>query len=390
MYPGQSVSRSLLRLSLLVSSLLGHVVRADEPSSRLWALSPAKPYADCYPIGNGRLGGMIVGDPQQEFLHVNEDSLWSGSALNRVNPDALANMPKLQQLIRDDETLAAQDLASFTYAGTPISTRHYEPLGDIQITMNHTSEYANYKRWLDLADATSGVSYTSDGVNYTREYLASNPAGVVAVKLNANEPGKISFNVHVQKGQNLNRFENWSKGYSGNRIIMGGGTQGIDFAAGATIVATTGRVYVLGDTVICEGADEALVYFQAWTTVRKNDPEAAVLKDLAAVSKKSYSQLKMQHVEDYQELYHRVELDFGISSRQQKSLETAARFTELKKTRTFDPDLSSLLFQFGRYLLIASSRKDTFATNLQGLWTSSLDPEWGSKYTLNINIGSLS
>lgn len=356
-------------------------------NSRIWSSSVASQYTDCYPIGNGRIGGMIIGDPQADTIHVNEESFWSGSYFDRVNQDSPKYMGRLQELIREGHISEASTLAGFTYAATPVSTRHYEALGDISLTMNHSSDYTNYERWLDLADATSGITYVNDGITYAREYLASNPSGVLAIKIAASEVGKVSFTVHVQKGESLNRWEDYSKAFSGNRIVMGGGNRGIEFAAGATVAATNGKVYTLGDTIICEGADEAWIYFAAWTSYRKPDPLEAVLSDLASISSTAYSSVRSLHVSDYQNLYTRVNLDFGQSTASIKSLQTSDRFSALNTTGVFDPELAALFFQYGRYILISTSRNGTLPANLQGLWTISLDPEWGSKYTVNINLG---
>lgn len=156
------------------------------------------------------------------------------------------------------------------------------------------------------------------------------------------------------------------------------------FAAGAKIVAADGKVSTLGDYVFCKNSTEAWVYFQAWTSFRREDPKSAVLEDLAATTD-TYDDVRAAHVADYQSYFNRASLDLGASTIAQRKMTTNERVKALSK-KTFDPELAALYFQFGRYLLIATSRAGTLPTNLQGIWNSDFDPEWGSKYTININL----
>ncbi|KAI1438945.1 Six-hairpin glycosidase-like protein [Xylaria sp. CBS 124048] len=353
---------------------------------RIWSTSQAASYRDSYLIGNGRLGAALPGSPQVEVIPVNEDSFWSGGALSRVNPDALTYMPEMQGLILDGNPVEASTLAGFTYAGTPVSTRHYDVLGDLELTMNHSSTVTGYERWLDLADGTSGLYYNVSDVTYTREYIASNPADVIAIRIAASMPGSVSFNVHMKKGESLNRFEDYSEKVGSDTIVIGGGSASvhtIGFASGARVVSDGGRVNTIGDYIICDGADEAWIYFTSWTTVRKSDPKSAVLSDLDAISDQKYEDIRQAHITDYQGLAARVDFNIGSSSSAQRAKSTPERMTGLGSE--FDPELIALNFQFGRYLLIATSRNGTLPPNLQGIWSQDLDPNWGSKYTVNIN-----
>jgi alpha-L-fucosidase 2 len=252
--------------------------------------------------------------------------------------------------------------------------------------MNHSSNVANYERWLDVTDSTAGVYYTVGDVTYTREYIASNPDGVIGIRIRSSEPGSVAFNIHLQRGTWLNRWQDYSHKVGDDTIVMGGGSGGaraILFSAGAKVVAPTGKVRTIGDYVVCDGADEAWIYFTAWTTFHKSDPRSAVLQTLAAAGGKSYDSIRKAHVADYQALASRITLDLGKSTTQQRALDTSARVA--KFSDTFDPELAALYFQFGRYLLISSSRNSTLPPNLQGIWNVDWDPDWGSKYTININ-----
>jgi alpha-L-fucosidase 2 len=359
-------------------------------SSRIWDNAPAALWNDSFVIGNGRIGAVIGGVVASDAIHVNEDSLWSGGPLYRVNPDAKSQMPFIQQDIRNGHIPNAATLASYAYAGTPVSTQHYDPLGDLTLTMTDTDDDTTYyERWLDVADGTSGVFYTLKGVDYERELIASEPAGIIAMRLTASRPGALSFHLHLDRGDpSLNRWEDLTKKVGSDTIIMAGASGGyhpVSFATGAKIVSPDGEVSTLGDYVFCKKATEALIYFQAWTSFRKEDPYYSVLADLDSVQSQSYDGIRATHVSDYQSYFNRTALSLGTSTEAQKSQTTRARVKALAKG-AFDPEVASLYFDFGRYLLIATSRAGTLPPNLQGIWNSDLDPEWGSKYTININL----
>jgi len=374
----------------LLAWVFGFCVRAQNStweSSRLWSNSPARYYNSTYLIGNGRVGAGIGGGVRSEIMSVNEDSFWSGGFINRTNPDALNYMPQMQSLVKEGRFLEAQRLASFAYVGNPVSTRVFEALGEFIMNMNHTDSATEYQRYLDVADSTVGVTYINDGVRYTREYIASNADDVVAIKISTDKAASVSLQVKLRRSlqDDLDRYQDYSISNKIDTIYTGGhsaSATGIEFSAGARVIAKGGRVYTVGDYVFCDNADEAWIYFTAWTSFRKQDPLATVKTDLAAV--RSYPEVRKAHVDDYQNLLNRVELSFGKSTEEQRKMTTAQRIENLSKT--FDPELVSLYFQFGRYLLISSSRKGTLPANLQGLWSPDPTPYWGSKYTTNINI----
>ena len=298
-------------------------------------------------------------------------------------------MPHLQELIRQGDVVEANRLASLAYLGTPESMRHFDFMGDLQIAMAHgEAEYDNYERWLDIEEAVAGVYYEIDGVSYTREYLASNPDDTIAVKISASKAGAVAFRVHLRRGTSLNRFQDFGEKVGSDTIVMGsasGGVDGITFVAGAKVVASGGSVKTIGDRIIIEDADSAVIYFSAWTSYRKDDPRDAVVADLERASKREYGAVKKDHIKDYQSLAGRVRLSLGTSTEEQRSGTTLERMKKLAET--FDPELAVLYYQFGRYLFISTSREGYLPPNLQGLWNDESDPFWGSKYTININLG---
>lgn len=388
----RQLGSSCLTVAALVSPCLSAATIPPPDSAsiptRIWESTAGVYYNDSFLIGNGRMGAAIPGSAQADEIHVNEDSFWSGGQLERVNPDALGYMPELQSYISNGFIPQAATLASYTYAGTPVSTRHFDFLGDIELSMNHSSSVKNYERWLDLADSTSGVYYTVGNVAYMREFIASNPADIIAIRIVANTTAAVNFSVHLRRGESLNRWEDYSEKVGNDTIVIGGGSGGtaaIAFASGVRVVSTTGTVNTIGDYVICRGADEAWVYFTTWTSFRSSNPKNSVLSDLSAIGSQTYQSIRAAHVADYQGYAGRVSLNLGSSTSSQTSQTTKARMTAL--ATQFDPELAALYFQFGRYLFISCSRNGTLPPNLQGMWSIDVDPQWGSKYTININLG---
>lgn len=377
----------MLRDLVCIANTLLPVATAAS-TSRLWLDSPASNWNNSFVIGNGRLGAVIPGAVDQDPVHVNEDSLWSEGPLNRVNLDAATNIPIIQNYIQDGDIQDAATLVSYAYQGTPVSMQHYDLLGDLTLNMDSGSEsLENYQRWLNIADATTGVSYQSGDTTFTREFFASEPAGMVIAKLEADVEGDLSFHLHLDRGTGLNRWEDSSEPVGGDTIVMSGASGGkepIGFSAGAKIASTEGDILTLGDHVFCRNATSAIVFFPSWTTHRKLNPRAAVVEELAAADGIVYETIHKTHVDDYQALFNRTSLDLGVSTSPQRNQPTDARLTNL--TSAFDPEIVAMYFDFGRYLLIATSRLGALPPNLQGIWNSDFHPQWGSKYTININL----
>ncbi|KAL8420472.1 hypothetical protein RB594_003309 [Gaeumannomyces avenae] len=357
---------------------------------RMWQTTPGVNFNDSFLIGNGRLGFSLPGSALSESIVLNEDSFWSGGEMDRVNPDAAAHMPEIQALIARGEIREASRLASMAYVGTPVSVRHFDWVGKLGISMRGSAgQVRDYERWLDVGEGVAGVYYTVSGVAFKREYTASFPDDVIAVQISANKSGAISFDLRQSRGIGLNLFQDSAGGSGKDTILMGGGSLGakaIVFAAGAKVTIDGGSMKRIGDTIVVDGADSATIYWSAWTTYRKSAGElqSAVMADLNQASRKGYGALRSDHVKDYQSLAGRVELSLGKSTSEQKAKTTADRLRGLRTA--FDPEIATLYFYFARYLLIASGRPGTLPANLQGLWNNDLNPMWGSKYTININL----
>jgi len=355
---------------------------ASKPS-RLWQSSPGAAWNDCFLIGNGRLGASIPGGAKNDSIWLNEDTFWNGMYKSRINPRALTSMPKIRSAVVSGSFATAQSLSSSDYDGVPSSARNYNTLGSMVLIMNHGAAVQGYERWLDVSDATSGVYYTVDGVTYTREYVASKPADVIAIRIAASKPGSVSFSLSLKRGGAT------SKASGSDTVLLtsdSGGDLPIRFASGARVVPIGGTVSASGSQVTCTGADEAWIFVTAWTTVRQSDPSSRITKDLQAVTKK-YPDLRADHVKDYQSIYQRSDFNFGASTSSQKALTTAQRISGI--SQVYDPELAVLSLQFARYLLISSSRRGTLPANLQGIWNSEENPMWGSRFTININLRKL-
>jgi alpha-L-fucosidase 2 len=347
---------------------------------RLWQTSAGTQWNDCFLIGNGRLGASVPGGAQNDSIWLNEDSFWNGMLQSRINPNASKAIPTIQSYIVNGNFAAAQTLATTDYDGVPNSARNYNSVGQMDLVMAHPPAVEGYERWLDVSDATSGVYYTVGGVKYSREYIASNPANIMAIRVVADQVGAVSFSISLRRGSTV------STGSGNDTIVMtgdSGGNNPMKYAVGARVLASGGTVTVSGNQVNCAGADEAWIYITSWTNFRQSDQRGKVISDLQAITQ-PYAQIRIAHVNDYQAIYERSKFNFGASSSAQKSRSTSQRIAAM--SQTYDPELAVLFLQFGRYLLIASSRTGTLPANLQGIWNPDGKPMWGSRFTININL----
>lgn len=354
--------------------------------SRIWFPAVGKYWNDSLPIGNGRLGGMVKSDSSTELIYINEDTLWSGGPLKRINQNAQSSLKRVQQLLLQGDIAQATLESNLGLSGTPSSMREYMPGGDFQIFFqNQTGSVSGYERWLDLEEGVAGLYYKRGGVTYKREYLVSEPAKVMAVRLTASQPGSLSFYIKFQRPSNQqNRFAEESYSEDGDTIVSKIREGSIEAFFAARVHNVGGSKRQIGDQIQVVNADEAWIYIDMETNVSFNKPKDEAKRKLAEAMSSTYSEIRAAHVSDYQSLMNRTSLNLGKSTEAQRAMSTGDRRKAL--ANAFDPELLSLYFQFGRYLLIASSREGTMAANLQGIWNNLRDPAWGSKFTININI----
>jgi len=367
--------------------LKGEVGAPSQPLS-LWYRKPAQGWVEALPIGNGRLGAMVFGGVNQERLQLNEDTLWAGGPYDPVNPEAAAALPEARRLIFEGKFKEADRLIGAKVMAKPLRQMPYETLGDLFLTFPEVSSAANYRRDLNLDTAVATVSYAADGVKFTREVLSSPVDQVIVVRLTADRNGAVSFDVGIKSPQQA-KVETASP----DTLILSGvngeaeGIKGaLSFQACVRVLAKGGKTAAGTNSISVQNADSALVLIAAATSYRNfgdvsADPRAMVEKQLGAACGKSFAQLLKAHVTEHQGLFRRVRLDLGTSEAMKwPTNERIQHFSEGK-----DPQLAALYFQFGRYLLISSSRPGSQAAALQGIWNDSMSPPWGGKYTININ-----
>lgn len=358
-------------------------------NTKLWYKRAATDWNEALPIGNGRLGGMIFGTVRREHIQLNEDSIWYGGPVDRNNPDALTYLPKIRNLLFEGKIQKAEKLATMALSGTPEGQRHYQPLGDLFLNFDHDeNRVESYYRELDINNSVARVRYFYDGVNYTREYFASAVDQVIIIRITADKPGNISFNAQLRRGKYIEKIQK----ISDDSIMLkgnSGGQKGIDFSTIVHAVAKKGCVYTIGENLIVEDADDVVLFISAATTFRHKNYLDVCKKHIDDAARKRYEDLFQSHVKDYQKLFHRMELHLQSldNEENEEELEFLPTDERLKRLRDGKNDLGliCLYFQFGRYLMISSSRPGTLPANLQGIWNKDMTPPWDSKYTININ-----
>ena len=352
--------------------------------ARLWYDRPAANWNEALPVGNGKLGGMVFGRCMEERIALNEDSVWYGGPRDRNNPDALSNLEQIRSLLREGKLREAQELSVLALAGVPESQRHYMPLGDLLIYFQSGGEPESYVRELCLDQAIASVTCRIGGVESARETFASYPDEVLVTRIANNSPGSLSLKARLDRGNS--RYVDAFVKLDDNTVMMKGrcgGSGGMDFACAVKVIAYGGRVRVLGEHLLVEDADSVVLLVAAATTFRHEFPESVIADRLEAASRLDYETLKARHIADYRSLFGRVSFELDAPG-ETVALPTDKRLQRLKDGQK-DNGLVPLYYQFGRYLLIASSRPGSLPANLQGIWNEHMLPPWDSKYTININ-----
>lgn len=390
-------------MGMVDTKLLAGAVGSAGSELRLWYQQPAEAWRESLFIGNGRLGGAVWGGVHQARIDLNEDTLWSGEPYENINTNGLPALPEIRRLLLAGKELDAQKLVEQTMLGR--YNENYLALGNLRMDFSTIGEATNYSRELDLKIAVIRESFEADGVKYIRETFASQPAQAIIVRLTANQPGKISFtaaldsqlrhtNVVGKKFYNLTgRCPSHSDSYHKrtNSYDPGPNPKGMTFEARLVAKNDGGKVCYTEAGVVAEKCDAVTLMFVAATSYNGphkspsregKDPAAECARDLKKISGRSYAKLRAEHISDYQKLFNRVSLDLGCML-QAEMLPTDVRVKTYQPGG--DPGLAALYYQFGRYLLIASSRPGTQPANLQGIWNNSLFPPWAANWTINCN-----
>ncbi|MCL2572803.1 MAG: glycoside hydrolase family 95 protein [Defluviitaleaceae bacterium] len=346
----------------------------------LWYKRPARKWIQGMPLGNGRLGAMIQGKMRNETIVLNDDTVWAKVAEKRNNPDAAKYLPQIRQLLLDGQVEKAANLAEASMIGIPRRQSPYQVLGELNLifTDHPDTPSEDYRRELDIETAISTVSYSLKGTKFNREHFVSGADGVFATRLTTSKKSSINLMVTL-----FRRFDASVKVLSPKRIIMQGqcGIMGTKFATLLDVDAPGGTVTAIGSYLHIEGADEVILTLTSETNIRTEDYVKACEERICI--KHNYQQLKSRHLEDYQNYYNRMSFTLK-GDEESNELPTDERLALLRKGNS-DLSLISLYFNFGRYLLISSSRPGSMPANLQGIWNDSYAPPWDSKFTININ-----
>ena len=371
----------------LLSIVMMYTLSLSADDLKLWYSNPAKTWIEALPLGNSRLGVMVFGGTDSEELQLNEETVWGGGPHRNDNPEALQALPQIRQLVFEGRYREAQDLVSRNFE-TPRNGMPYQTIGSLMLHFPGHESAVGYYRDLDIEKAVATVRYKVDGVTYTREVFASFADDVVIVRLTADKPKKLSFAASFQSPLD-HEVKLWNK-----RLVLTAKGKDHEGVPGAIRMETQvevknegGRVTVQGESVKVENANAVTLYISSATNFVSykdvsGDAHKRATTYLNAARKKIYGKAKEEHIAFYRKQFDRVKLDLGTS-------DAAIQETDIRVKRFNegnDVSLATLLFQYGRYLLISSSQPGGQPANLQGIWNKDLLAPWDGKYTVNINL----
>ncbi len=355
----------------------------------LWYEQPAAKWEEALPVGSGRLGAMVFGGVAEERIQFNEDTLWAGKPHNYVRAGSAAAVPEVRRLLREGKVEEAGEVVRARMLSDPVRQKPYQPFGDLRLTMpSAAGDTSHYRRELDLDAGVATTTWVADGVRYTREVFASYPDRCLVVRLEADRPGAVSVTVGLDTPH-----RDASAGVVDQAVRLRGRVQadGLAFEARARIRNEGGAVVTRGDRLEVTGADAVTIVlvaetsFVSWEDI-SGDPAARCAAALAAVAERDAAALRARHQADHRALFRRVSLSLPDTAASARPTDQRVKAVRAAKTIDGDPALGALEFNYGRYLMIASSRPDTQPANLQGVWNELTNPPWESKYTLNINF----
>ena len=367
----------------------------DQPGSSdlvaplcLWYERPAREWVEALPVGSGRIGAMVFGGVESERLSLNESTLWGGGPYDPNNPEALAALPEVRRLIFAGQYGRAHDLVNARMMARPLWQMPYQTPGDLRLSFPGMGSFERYRRELSLDTAVARTAFSTGGATMTREVFASAVDQVIVVRLRSDVRAGITFDLTMTTPQEA-RCE-----LEGDAtLVLRGKNRGDSEVAGALsfevrvhVLAQGGSLSAHDGAISVSAADSAVLLVAAATSYKSfrdtsGDPAAATARQIEAARQKSHERLLADHIAEHQRLFHKVSIDLGTTDAAERPTDERVRAS----AELVDPQLAALYFQFGRYLMIGSSRPGGQPANLQGLWNDSLSPPWGSKYTININ-----
>jgi alpha-L-fucosidase 2 len=418
MTPKRSSSTStLLKIFVVFSSLLSFCpgfgqgtlipsMSQDKPAAapdlKLWYRQPAAAWIEALPVGNGRLGAMVFGGTHEELLQLNEDTIWTGGPYDPHGSGAgVKALPEIRRLVFEGKGKDAEKLFESEMMAKIWDQAQYQPLGDLRLSFPGHGTVTDYRRELDLDTAIARTTYRVGDVAFIREVFVSPVDQVIVVRLTADRPGMITLYATLDGRVNAKRRgdETWTVRSEAPATILlrgqtasfRGSTERLRYEARLQAAAEGGKTELTNtsehDTIRVTAADAVTLFISAATSFKNYrdtsvDPAAKAKDDLSRAAVKPFDRIRADHLAEHRRLFRRVDLGFGPATN--PALPTNERFEEFAAGR--DPNLIALYFQFGRYLLISSSRPGGQPANLQGLWNADMNPAWGSKYTSNINF----
>lgn len=397
---------SLFVITPLITQISGAEKR-DNNSLKLWYKTPAQYFINALPLGNGRLAAMVYGRPAEEIINLNEESLWSGGPVNNnPNPNSASYLPQVRKAL-DEKNYELADKLSRNMQG--YFSQSYAPVGDLIIKQKYNGEVSNYYRDLNLQNAISSTKFSVGNTNFTREFFVSAPAQLIVLHFSSSTPKALNLTIStktilkaailsegnelVTSGRAPSHADPTYINTSDKPIQWGDECKGMRFQSRIKTIENDGVEKITPKEIQIENATNVTIVVSIATSfngfdkcpVSQGRNEVELAKSyLQKVSKQSYLEMKKRHIQDYQNYFSRIKFEISGNNESEK-LPTDERLVNYKSDKS-DHGLETLLYQYGRYLLISSSRPGGIAANLQGKWNVDLRPAWSCNYTTNINL----
>ena len=400
-YPLYFLLQLTLSLTLNCKTQLEASPLIDKPSQIIWLKEPAKYFYESTPLGNGRLGALIFGQVDDEKIVINESGMWSGSPQDSDRNDAAQYLPKIKELLIEGKNAEATKLvnAHFTCQGKGSRSEQYgtyQLLGLLHLQTQSRaagSPVLNYRRELDLSTAVSSITYIQNGIHFCRTAFVSAADQVLVVKITADRPHSISIDAKLDRQENYTTtgLDESSLMISGQLPDGKSGKDGVSYAACVKAFASGGTVSCTSNILHINDANSVTILVTAATDIKTfagrhtQNVKEATMADMLEAEKKNYDTLIGAHILDYQKYYNRVHLELGKTTKEISMQATPDRLISLAKGIQ-DQSLETLYFNFGRYLLISSSRPGGLPANLQGIWADTLVCPWHADWHLNVNV----
>lgn len=391
----------LLTLALLTLGFVGCNQQSTETkrtiTDELWYEQEADDWMQAMPIGNGRLGAMIFGDPNVEHLQLNEDSMWPGGPNLGDSKGTAEDLATLRALIDQGKVHEADKFIVDKFSHLEV-TRSHQTAGDLFIDFKREGTVTDYRRGLDFDNAIASVSYKVDGEQFTEKIIASKPDDALVILLETTDENGLNFDIKLSRPMDKGIPTVVVKTHNNDELIMDGMVtqregivenkpkpmeQGVAFQTRLKATSQSGSIEAVGEVLELRGVKKAVIYLVTKTSFYHDNYKAKAEENLKTVAEKSFDVLFKRHSTDFGKFYDRVEFSLGDSTLD--SLPTDKRLQRYKEGQV-DLDLQTKLFHYGRYLLISSSRQGTNPANLQGIWNNHIAAPWNADYHLNINL----